>query len=197
MGDFYERIVDVEVAQEDAPALAERMIGWMVAEGLLTREMSSDAMYSLQVDKGYVPGPNWARAAEDWGDDWIPAPVAVIVGRDHHVAGQGADTPSYVDCPRCGTTTTVIDWEEDEDPDEAVWSPFREGLEAWKETGHGSVPCPACGASVPVTEWQYESGFELGALAFDFWGWPPLKDEFVAEFGRQLGHRTEVHGGKF
>ncbi|MEU0392098.1 hypothetical protein ABZ208_04810 [Streptomyces sp. NPDC006208] len=196
MGDNFERIVDVEVSQEDAPALAERTVDWMVAEGLITREMSGDAMYSLRVEEGYVPGPNWARAAEDWGDH-IPAPVAVIVGRNYHVGGQGEDTADAAICPRCDTRTVVIDYPEEFEPKEEVWQPFREGIAAWMETGRGSVDCPACRASVPVTEWRFGWGFELGALAFDFWGWPPLTDEFVAEFGRQLGHRVEQHGGKF
>ncbi|MFF3322960.1 hypothetical protein [Streptomyces sp. NPDC002889] len=197
MGDHYERIIDVEVSQEEAPALAERMVGWMVAEGLLTREMSDVAMYSFQVDEGHVPGPNWARAAEDWGDDHIPAPVAVIVGRDHHVGGQGEDDAEYANCPRCETRTVFIHYPEACEPDEEVWRPFRDAIDTWKETGEGSADCSACGASVPVTEWEWEMNFALGALAFDFWGWPPLTDDFAAEFGRQLGHRTAQHMGKF
>ncbi|WP_455355238.1 hypothetical protein [Streptomyces sp. SYSU K217416] len=197
MGDFYERVVDVEVSSEEAGALAGRMVDWLVAEGLITREMSGDAMYSFQVDEGYVPGPNWARATEDWGDDHIPAPVAVIVGRDAHVGGQGADATEYADCPRCGSRTVFIDYPESFEPDEETWQPFRDAIDTWKETGEGSVRCAGCQAVVLVTEWQWADGFALGALAFDFWGWPPLTDAFVAEFSRQLGHRTAQHGGKF
>ncbi|MFE7778163.1 hypothetical protein ACFU5O_30550 [Streptomyces sp. NPDC057445] len=197
MGDFYERIVDVEVSHEEAGPLAERMVEWMVTEGLITREMSGDAMYSLQVDEGYVPGPNWARAAEEWDDDHIPAPVAVIVGRDHHVGGQGMDTAEYALCPRCATRTVFIDYPESFDPDEQVWQPFRGAITDWKETGEGHARCTACQAVVPITQWQWDSDFALGALAFDFWGWPPLTDDFVAEFSGQLGHRTAQHSGKF
>lgn len=198
MGDFFERIVDVEVTGDEAGPLAERMVGWMVAEGLITREMSSDGMYSLTVDEGYLPGPNWERAVADSSDpSWIPGPVAVIVGRDYHVGGQGEDTADSATCPRCDTRTVVIAYPEELEADEEAWQPFRDGIAAWKETGEGSVVCSGCEASVPVTDWQFGSGFDLGALAFDFWGWPPLGVNFRAEFGKRLGHRTEEQMGKF
>ncbi|MFE6038451.1 hypothetical protein [Streptomyces sp. NPDC056452] len=198
MGDFFERIVDLEATGEEAGPLAARMVDWMVGQGLITRELSGDAMYSLNVDLGHVPGPHWARAVADASDPtWIPAPVAVVVGRDYHVGGQGEDTADSATCPRCGTRTVVIDYPEEFEPDEEVWQPFRDGIEAWKETGEGTAPCSACGVSSPVTEWDFGSGFDLGALAFDFWGWPPLSVRFLAEFRRELGHRTEEQSGKF
>lgn len=198
MGVYYERIVDVEVSAEEAGPLAERMAGWMVAEGLITRETTGELVYSPHADEGYVPGADWARAVADATDpDWMPGPVAVVVGRHHHVGGQGMDEPEYAVCPRCTARTVVIDYPERFEADEAVWKPFREGITAWEETGEGSAPCTACGASVPVTEWEWDSSFALGALAFDFWNWPPLADGFLTEFARQLGHRTVAHVGKF
>ncbi|MFC9942385.1 hypothetical protein [Streptomyces pratensis] len=198
MGDFFERIVDLEVTGEEAGPLAGRMVDWMVAEGVITREMTKDAMYSLPVDLGHVPGPQWARAVADASDpSWLPGPVAVVVGREYHVGGQGQDVADSAACPRCGAGTVVIDWPETSEPDEEVWRPFRDGIASWRETGRGEVPCPACGVSVPVTEWEFGLGFDLGALAFDFWGWPPLSVRFRAEFRARLGHRTEEQSGKF
>jgi len=196
MGDYFERIVDVEVTGQEAGPLADRMVEWMVAEGLITRDMSSDGVYSQNADAGYLPGPVWAKAVADPG--WQPGPVAVMVGRDYYVGGQGEDEAEYAICPRCQTKTVIIDYPESFEADDEVWQPFEEGIAAWKETGEGSAPCSACGASVSVTEWQWgASDFAVGALAFDFWGWPPLSTEFCAEFSRQLGHRTAEHMGKF
>lgn len=198
MGDFFERIVDVEVTGEEAEPLAKRMVDWMVAEGLITRETSSDGMYSLTVDDGYVAGPDWERAVADFSDpSWMPGPVAVIIGRDYHVGGQGQDAADSATCPRCDTRTVIINYPEEFEADEEVWRPFRDGIATWKETGAGGVVCSPCGASVPVTEWQFGSGFDLGALAFDFWGWPPLTVDFCVEFSKRLGHRTREQTGKF
>ncbi|MER6576378.1 hypothetical protein [Nonomuraea sp. NPDC001023] len=198
MGDYFERIVDVEVTGQEAESLAKRVVDWMVTEGLITHERSSDGMYSLQVDDGYTAGPSWKRAVADSSDpSWIPGPVAVIVGRDSHVGGQGMSEADSATCPRCDATTVIIDYPNAWEADQAAWQPFSDGIDTWKETGEGSVTCPSCRASVPVTEWQFGSGFDLGALAFDFWGWPPLSVSFHKELSQQLGHRIEVQSGKF
>lgn len=197
MGDYFERIVDVEVTVEEAGPLAERIVDWMVAEGLITRELSGNGVFSHPVNEGYVPGPHWLRAVDDASQsDWLPDPVAVIVGRDYYVAGEGVDTAAYAVCPRCQSTTVIINYPEEFEPDLEVWQPFEDGIAAWKETGEGSAPCSHCGASVPVTQWQWDPGFALGALAFDFWNWPSLSTRFCATFSQQLGHRTVDHGGK-
>ncbi|MFD6395873.1 hypothetical protein [Nocardia sp. NPDC060249] len=197
MGDFFERIVDLEVSAADAGASAERMLDWMVSRRWLLRETSSHAMYSLDVDEGYVAGPAWAEIAQNWGADWIPAPVAVVIGRNAHYPGQGAVEPSAATCPRCEATTVIIDYPQAWEADPVVWQPFSDAIDSWKETGEGAVTCVSCAAASPITSWRWGDDFALGALAFDFWGWPPLTDEFVAEFTTRLGHRIEHHTGKF
>ncbi|MFE3317457.1 hypothetical protein [Nocardia sp. NPDC059195] len=197
MGDFFERIVDLEVSAADAGALAERMVDWMVGRGWLLRETSGAAMYSLQVDEGYVAGPEWAEIAQNWGGDWTPAPVAVIVGRNAHYSGQGEIEPAAAMCPQCQARTVIIDYPQVWEADPAVWQPFSNAIDSWKETGEGAATCATCTTTGPITSWQWADDFALGALAFDFWGWPPLTDEFVTEFTAQLGHRTEHHMGKF
>jgi len=197
VGDYFERIIDVEVAADDAGALAEQTVDWMVSRGWLLRETSRDTMYSLQVDEGYRPGPEWSRITQEWGADWMPGPVAVIVGRYPHFAGQGAIEPSAADCPHCRATTVIIDYPQRWEADKAVWQPFADAIDAWRDTGAGAVTCVSCGTASPVTDWEWADEFALGALAFDFWGWPPLTDEFVAELGARLGHRIGHHTGKF
>ncbi|WP_328402159.1 hypothetical protein [Nocardia sp. NBC_00403] len=196
MGDYFERIVDIEVTATEADAVAARMLDWMISRRLLTREMSGEAMYSLGVDKGYMPGPDWAQVTQEWGD-WIPGPVAVIVGRAAHFGGQGGIEPESAVCPHCHAKTVVIDYPQQWEPDPEIWRPFRDGIDAWEQTGVGTAACNSCGDAIPITDWEWPWGFALGALAFDFWGWPPLADTFITEFGAQLGHRIEHHTGKF
>ncbi|WP_067861160.1 hypothetical protein [Nocardia shimofusensis] len=197
MGDYFERIVDVEVGADGAGALAEQMIDWMVSRGRLSRETSRERMYSLQVDEGYVPGPEWAQITQRWGEDWMPGPVAVIVGRFAHYPGQGEVEPSAAHCPHCRTATVIIDYPQRWKADAAVWQPFSDAIHAWQNTGAGAATCAACATTSPITSWQWADDFALGALAFDFWGWPPLTDDFVTEFGARLGHRIVHHTGKF
>ncbi|MER6141710.1 hypothetical protein ABT174_16790 [Streptomyces sparsogenes] len=198
MGDHFQRIVDVEATEEEAGPLAERIVDWLVAEGVITRETSGEGVYSQSADEGYVPGPRWDRAVAGSAEaGWPPGPVAVMTGRDYYVGGQGEDEADCAICPRCDAKTVVIDYPEEFEANEEVWRPFREAIAAWKGTGAGAVACSACGALVPVTEWRFGSGFDLGALAFDFWGWPPLAAAFLAEFAERLGHRTGEQTGKF
>ncbi|MFF5973859.1 hypothetical protein ACFY7C_20250 [Streptomyces sp. NPDC012769] len=194
MGDYFERVVDTEVSVEDAGVLAARVIDWLVAEGIVTRAMDSSGVYGLYADEGYRPGPHWERAVEDPG--WEPGPLAVVIGRHHHVGGQGQDEAEYADCPRCDARTTFIDYPASFAADEEIWAPFRAAVTTWEQTGSGRAACAACGASSPVTDWRWGDAYALGALTFEFCGWPPLSDTFVEDLGRRLGHRTSRHMGK-
>ncbi|UGT42862.1 hypothetical protein LTV02_05525 [Nocardia yamanashiensis] len=197
MGDYFERIVDIEVSAEDAGSLGADVVEWMVSRRWLLRETSRDAMYSLYADAGYLPGPDWGRITSEWGDDWIPGPVAVVVGRHAHFPGQGGIEPAYAACPRCRTTTVIIDYPNRWEADPVVWQPFSHAIDGWERTGGGAAICASCGVSSPVTDWQWADDFALGALAFDFWGWPPLREEFIAELTARLRHRIVHHTGKF
>ncbi|MEV5972178.1 hypothetical protein [Streptomyces sp. NPDC051921] len=195
MGDYVERVVDLGVALEDAAALGDQVVDWLVAKGVVTRETEASGVYSVHVVEGYRPGPHWGRAVHDGG--WEPGPLAVVTGRHHHVGGQGEDDAEYATCPHCHIRTTFIDYPASFEPDEEAWAPFRAAVEAWEETGTGRVTCPACAAVLPVTDWQWPDEYALGALTFEFWGWPPLSDDFVAELTGRLGHRTARHLAKF
>ncbi|MGV9414945.1 hypothetical protein ACWDOP_34030 [Nocardia sp. NPDC003693] len=197
MGDFFERIVDLEVSAGEAEAAGASVIEWMVSRGWLTRETSGETMYSRHAEEGFVAGPGWAEIAGNWGADWIPGPVAVITGRHAHYGGQGEIEPAAALCPRCDARTVIIDYPQRWEADPAVWQPFSEAIEAWEHTGEGAAACPACGASSPITEWRWADEMALATLAFDFWGWPPLTDAFVAECAARLGRPVARQSGKF
>ncbi|MGW0252212.1 hypothetical protein ACWDYH_36860 [Nocardia goodfellowii] len=186
MGVYCERIVVLEASEAEAAPLAHRVIDRLITDGVLTREKSGERMYSDHAAEGYVPGPNWHHVTVE---QWEPGPVAVALGRNAFVEGQGADTPDYARCPDCSADTVIIDypaghWE----PDRARWAPLAAAITAWRGTGTGTVDCPACGVTTPITRWQWSSGFALSTLAFEFWSWPPLTDEFERALAARLGH---------
>ncbi|MEV5650849.1 hypothetical protein AB0L57_21575 [Nocardia sp. NPDC052254] len=194
MGDFFERIVDVEVEQDEAGPLARDLVDWLVAEGILTRELSGDGVYSMQTDQGYLPGPNWATVVD--GPGWEPGPVAVIVGRSSHCAGQGFVEAEYAACPHCDTRVVIFGHPQLE-PDAQLWAPFSRAIDEWERTGTATVHCASCDRDGPLREWEWDDGFALGSLALDFWGWAPLRDDFAERIQRRLGHRIARHSGKF
>ncbi|MEU8897375.1 hypothetical protein [Nocardia sp. NPDC048505] len=187
MGVYCERIVDLEATESDGARFAARVLDWLVGEGILTRELSREDMYSDYAEQGYTPGPHWRRiTVEDWGS----GPVAVALGRHAFVEGQGGDTPDAARCPACAADTVIIDYPAGQfEPDRERWAPFEAAITAWQQTGAGAVACPACAVTSPVADWHWSSGFTLGALAFEFWGWPPLTEEFQQELAARLGHR--------
>ncbi|MEV0251422.1 hypothetical protein AB0H76_32850 [Nocardia sp. NPDC050712] len=186
MGVYCERIVDLEATEADGARLATRIIDWLVAEGILTREMTREQLYSDYAEEGYAPGPNWRRITlEDWGT----GPVAVALGRNTFAEGQGMDTPEFAKCPACAADTVIIDFPSGQwEPDRAAWEPLAAGIEAWQRTGVGAARCAACDTTSPIPEWRWSSGFALSSLAFEFWDWPPLTEEFQQELAARLGH---------
>ncbi|MFJ3711916.1 hypothetical protein OG204_06110 [Streptomyces sp. NBC_01387] len=199
MGDHFQTVIDVEATQEEAERLAPRLVDWLVEQGIVTRELTRDGMYSMGTDVGHLPGPHWARAVSDASDEPdAPGPVAVIVGRNQYCGGQGASEAVSAVCPRCAREIRFIDYQSlVHAVDEDAWRPFCQGIEAWRATGHAGVSCPSCVKPIPMTEWLWAPGFALGSLAVDFWNWPRLSREFVAEAERQTGHRIEELTGKF
>jgi Zn ribbon nucleic-acid-binding protein len=198
VGNHFQTVVDTEATAEEAPGLAARVIEKLVAEGIITAERDC-LVYSGPDgagDHGHGVGEHWQKAVH--GEGWDPAGgLAVLVGRELFFAGQGSADASGATCPRCEGTVTFIDYPESFEPDEALWAPFREALNAWKAGGAGDVACPSCAAVSPVTLWRWDDQeIALGSLAFDFWGWPPLDDAFVASVGELLGHKVALIVGK-
>jgi hypothetical protein len=68
----------------------------------------------------------------------------------------------------------------------------------WAKRGQGLFACPECGHVLPVTEWKQGDGpWGFGNLAFWFWNYGLLKNDFVREFAHRLGHRIVVPYDKF
>ena len=52
--------------------------------------------------------------------------------------------------------------------------------------------CPKCKKKARLNDWDGPSPWAFGNLGFTFWNWPRLKDSFVADVGKALGHRVRV-----
>lgn len=118
-------------------------------------------------------------------------------GRLDHYAGQGGIEPASAVCPRCQTTSVIIDYTFQRKADPAVWQPFSDAVDAWKQAGTGAAICPTCITPSPIATRRWADDFALGALAFDFWGLAALTEAFITEFAARLGHRIEHHTGEF
>ncbi|MEV4000607.1 hypothetical protein [Actinomadura sp. NPDC049753] len=196
MGDWFQKIIDVEAGAEDAERLAVRVRDWLISGGIVLAERTDCV---LGAEGGHPPGPAVGQALEDpssddgWQSLWTNG-LDITVGRTIFDAGQG--DPVAVTCPHCTSEIRLVDdhWQ----PIDEAWAPFSEVFTEWSEGYDGVIACPSCGKPVEPSAWKWaEDYFALGHLGFTFWNWPELKQDFVAEVGRQLGgHRTVLLAGK-
>ncbi|MFF9487008.1 hypothetical protein [Streptomyces sp. NPDC014676] len=192
MGDHFQTIVDLDAGADEAPGLADRVVAWLVDEGIVLAERTDCV---LGQPLGHPPGPNWHRAvAEDDADEEPWDGLAVEVGRTVFDGGQGE--PEAVTCPRCAVTTPLLTdgW----DPIDDAWAPFGDAMTTWQETGEAQVTCPACARPVPLPEWDWaDDWFAFAHLGFEFWNWPEFTPEFLTRFSQALGgHRVRRVWGK-
>ncbi|MGX1131436.1 endogenous inhibitor of DNA gyrase (YacG/DUF329 family) [Streptomyces glaucescens] len=185
MGDTFQTIADPDASAQDAPRLAERVVEWLVAEGIVLAEAAPG--WALSEHPAHPPGPNWHKAVTDarWG-----APEGVAVHTRPKVFYSLGDSDTHaVTCPRCGGTTTVAD---------DVSARFSTAMGTWDETGATDVDCPACAETVPLPAWAWtDDAFAVARLGFEFWNWPVLSDDFRTRMtGFLEGHRTVFLQGK-
>jgi hypothetical protein len=195
MSDHFQSIVDRDATLDEALALADQIVGWLVERGIIL-PIPTDCTLG---GTGHPPGPKFHNAVippyasrlgpdgERIRDDGTLLKLRtngleVSVGRTvFHAGGYGIGPI----CCGCGTRFETLD--------ELSWD---DAVEQWYHgRGDGLLACPRCGHTEPVTEWNHDPPFGFGNLGLTFWNWSRLKEEFVAEIGRRFGHRTLlVHG---
>jgi hypothetical protein len=197
VGDWFQTIVDMQVAPQEADVLAAEVRGWLISSGIVLSERTDCVLGN---DLGYPPGPcaDEVVDASGWGYPWQDIwanGMDVTTGRTVFDGGQGE--PMAVTCPHCSTEIELVN--EDFELDDEVWAPFRDVVHGWDEGRDVIIPCPSCSRRVEPTAWKWaDDYFNFGHLGFTFWNWPPFRPEFVVEFTRHLhGHRTVLIDGKF
>lgn len=191
MGDYFQSIVDEKATEAEAQELGNRVIEWLMAEGIVQPSESESILGSGQV---YDPGSSLKLALDmsvpgieervDHLSSMIQFWLEVVTERTVFHPGQ---SELCLVCDRCGKRLT------DDDIDDS-WS---DALNEWyTSSGDGLMRCPACGETRPVTEWTYDPAWGFGCLGFTFWNWPVLSPAFVEEVGRVLGHPVKLVVGK-
>jgi hypothetical protein len=180
MGDWFQNLVAPNIAAPQAKAVGGRMLGWLVAEEIVSAE-TKDCV--LGADLGHPPGPQYAKATGKPDPHllslWTNG-LAVISKRTVFHSGQGG---FELICSACKSKF--------EPPDR--WG---DAVDEWfKQSGPGDLACPVGGVSRSVDEWQHDPPWAFGELGFEFWNWPQFTQAFVDEFEKRLGSRiVHVYG---
>jgi hypothetical protein len=183
MSDEFERLVDIDVSLEDAPA-----VGKQVVERLRELKLISGGLNKKCVlgGSGYLPGPAVPTSYQHAKGDYKfwelqVCGVEPLVGRHFNYWALGEAFEGST-CPACGE---VID------PFDEVFSEaLSDAVGEWSEqSGKALVACPACKKKNPVTKWICQPPLGFGNLSFSFWNWPALVKEItVHTIVRSYGH---------
>lgn len=169
-------VVDLEATLEDAPALTQKCLQWLVQQGIA--EPIPDSRGALGGADLYRPGPKATTWSEYIADDLQLCGVEITAERTVFHAGSNSD---QIRCPHCGANHEL---------DAVPWS---EAVERW-QSGEAdyTLACPTCAHSAPITDWTFlEFDWAFGNLGFGFNNWM-IDARLAAELGNVLGHRTKV-----
>jgi hypothetical protein len=179
VSDVAQVVVDLEVRDQDAARLAESILRWLAEARIIDPDLTDCGLSGA----AYPPGPNAGAvlAPTASGDGAFMSlrtnGLLIRVGRNVHDAGANG---IELHCDPCGGDFT---------PDDS----YHREVSAWfGGNDHATFACPNCGAAKLLNEWRGPCPCGFGNLAFEFWNWPPLSEEFLAAMNRQLGHRTRV-----
>lgn len=188
MGNWHEAIIDEEVTTaEQARELAATIVAWLAEEQII-----EDRQCDCCLGEGacYPPGRRFMQACggsendasngnyADFSQDAING-LRVVASRGAVLHMQGEFGP--VACPACAAPVSVHD----------LYAAG--GL--WIEQASDTMTCSSCGRASILPKWPHPD-IRFVALAFEFWNWSPLSEEFVAEVGKRLGHSVTTMTGK-
>jgi hypothetical protein len=178
MGEYFQRIVDLQASDEEADELGASVLAWLVDSGVVE---ATDRDYHDWPGGGYAPGPCYETAVVEPREEldlrWNNG-LHVITGRTVFYS-DGVDA---IACPACQTAV--------------AWGQLSDAIDEWYAAGAGTRRCGGCGRVMGLNDWRWQPPWGFGYLGFEFWNWPPLAQGFIAEVGRRLGHRTVLVAGK-
>ena len=181
MGDYFQSIVDGEATESESSRLGDLICDWLIDEGIISA-LASDCV--LGSDSGYPPGPNHKKVTYEYDEHFLALltnGLSIITKRYVYHSGQGG---TKLVCRACGARQKPND----------EWS---HAIDEWyKGNGKGLLACSHCGNVEAINHWKHNPNWGFGNLGFTFWNWPPLTDEFVKQFGENLGHRIIFVSGK-
>jgi hypothetical protein len=194
VGDGFQIIADVEVAEAAAAALAASVVGWLSDAEIIAGRRPGCV---LGADAGYPPGPGYDAAVTDVDELLAGLKVnglEVTTTRSVFFPGQGEVGP--VTCPQCGRHVELQD--PADDTMTVHWKLFSDAITNWMTGEPSEVTCPLCWRPTALNDWHWsvEWPVAVGFLGLTFWNWPPLSSSFIAQVQAHLGHRIVVIRGK-
>ena len=177
LSDAIDWVVDVEATEGEAEALAEKVVDWLVSEGIILRSTRKNMW--RRCGPLYEVGP---RAAE-WSvqvDSGV-AQCGLDVLCERTVFHTGDNGLQRFRCPNCSAL---------HEPDALPWG---DAVGAWLEAKPDStLKCSVCNNVSPITAWHFlELAWGFGNLGFGFNNWA-ITARLATAIAELVGHRMQV-----
>lgn len=174
MGDCFQKLGDLDATAEEALGLADSVTAWLVAEEIVSSELTDCGFSGLGRRPGRRSGG--ALADPDHADGlWTRLStngLRIDVERQVYFGGQGGVSDAA--CPNCGNIARFGD--------------FSDAYDDWVKDGVADHACPACTQSSLTNDWILEPQWGVGHLQLTFWNWPPLSKQFRDDVSAHLNH---------
>jgi tetratricopeptide (TPR) repeat protein len=181
----YQCVVDVEASPWEAASLARSLTRWLISSDIIQPQLSD---CGPDGERGHAPGPSYERATGEPGQ-WAGRCHGVMVEYGRSVCPSGAMRAA--NCPSCEAR---IQARQDDRPT-AEWESLNDAILRWERGGTGTWNCPECHEPAHLNDWEIDPPWAVGNLVALFWNWPPLREEFIADIRRILGHHVAVISG--
>jgi DNA-directed RNA polymerase subunit RPC12/RpoP len=178
MGDTYIKIVPQHVSQEEANAIAQKVIGYLTERKIIS-ETKSDCTLG---EEGYEPGENYKEVvADDYDLRGLTINGLELTIGIRTVFWSG--DVEEIKCPECKASIIDLDWSQ--------------AIEEWtNDSGDDNIQCPGCGKDNSITDFIFEPELAFGQLGLTFWNWPAFTGEFLEELQTEMGKKAKVIYGK-
>lgn len=177
MGDYFVRVVELTLGEDEARERVEGVVDWLLAAGIIERRAEPIKSWELP----YKHGPRWSEACRE-KYDIEKLNTGVSVSWEHGASDSGgAYQPPQ--CPRCGTALET-----------GTHMKLIGGW--WKSRDEPTATCEYCGKQALLGDWTGVFGVLVGRASVHFENWPQLTPAFIADVGGRLGPRWRIVSGK-
>ena len=177
------------VAREDAQALADTLLGWLIEHGIVLPEKTDCA---LGQSGGYPPGPHAETAIDGaaYLDRLRYNGLEITVGPKLCISPADFDDALAFACATCGSHTGGSDFFE------RRMVPAIETFLA--DEAEPLIACPTCERKHGLRSYEFTPPALAAAYCtLTFWEWFPVKNEFIAKLAAAARGKPTVLAYKF
>ncbi|WP_433382144.1 tetratricopeptide repeat protein [Streptosporangium sp. CA-115845] len=175
-GDRYQWVADPETSPPESRALAQRVVDWLVSEGVISAEKTATDIYlpgsQYATEQGNVSPTGGTRRLTIHYERVICHPM----------------TADFLICPNCEYRLPL---RKDGLPTR-TWSEVIDLADCWSYYRPTQRECVSCGQGAQLQDWLFDTPWVFCNFAICLWNWEPLDLAFVDRLSAHLG-RPLIH----